>query len=305
MNLKILKVATRKSRLAICQARFVCNELKSFYPNIQTELVPVITTGDRYLEDPYWNIHRKIKKGAFIKELEYALIERRADIAVHSMKDMTMSLPNELIIPVLCERNDPRDAFVSLQYPDIDSLPIRATIGTSSLRRQCQLREKRSDLIVSDLRGNIDTRLKKLCNCQYDAIILAVSGLNRLNLHGYIRSYIDPKDILPAMGQGAIAIECRVDDIETLSLLSPLYHRETSLCIEAEKVITTYLESYCQFPIASYAEIEGKNIWLRALIGSIDGSKIIRVEGRAPWNQFEKLGLILAENLLMQFQKNK
>lgn len=302
MNFKVLKVATRKSRLAICQARCVCDELKRYHPDIHIELVPIVTTGDKFLDISSNN--KKIQRGVFIKELEYALIEHRADIAVHSMKDITTPLPHELIVPVVCKRNDPRDVFVSLKYSDISMLPIGAIVGTSSLRRQCQIREKRPDLLINSLRGNIDTRLQALCSNRYDAIILAAAGLHRLRLHKYIRAYIDPSDMLPAMGQGAIAIECRVTDIKTLSLLSPLFHKETTLRIQAERTIINYLESYCcRFPIASYAEIQKHQIWLRALVGTPDGSKIVRTEGRAPLSQVEKLGIILAENLLSRFMQ--
>ncbi|URJ24406.1 hydroxymethylbilane synthase [Candidatus Blochmanniella camponoti] len=300
MKTKILKIATRKSQLAIRQAQYVHDELKHYHPTLNIELMPIVTTGDKFLNIDAKN---KIKKGAFIKELEHALIDFRADIAVHSMKDITVPLPHELILPVLCKRNDPRDAFVSLKYPNIDTLPIGSTIGTSSLRRQCQIRAQRPDLVVSNLRGNIDTRLKKLQYGQYDAIVLAVAGLQRLQLHEYIRVHIDPSDLLPAMGQGVIAIECRSDDADILSLLSPLYHQETSFRVKAERAVTTYLESYCHLPIASYAEIEEDQIWLRALLGLPDGSKIIRTEGRAPLDQAEKLGFILAEDLLIKFKQ--
>ncbi|URJ31731.1 hydroxymethylbilane synthase [Blochmannia endosymbiont of Camponotus modoc] len=300
MKTKILKIATRKSQLAMCQAQYVYDELKRYHPTLSIELIPIVTTGDKFLNI---NAKNKIKKGAFIKELEHALINFRADIAVHSMKDITIPLPHELTLPVLCKRNDPRDAFVSLKYPNIDTLPIGSTIGTSSLRRQCQIRAQRPDLVVSNLRGNIDTRLKKLQYGQYDAIVLAVAGLQRLQLHEYIRVYIDPSDLLPAMGQGVIAIECRSDNADILSLLSPLYHQETSFRVRAERAVTTYLESYCHLPIASYAEIEEDQIWLRALIGLPDGSKITRTEGRAPLDQAEKLGFILAEDLLIKFKR--
>ncbi|URJ23269.1 hydroxymethylbilane synthase [Blochmannia endosymbiont of Camponotus sp. C-003] len=300
MKSKILKIATRKSRLAISQAQYVYDELKRYHPTLHIELMPIITTGDKFLNIDSKN---KIKKGAFIKELEYALINFRADIAVHSMKDITVPVPNELTLPVLCKRNDPRDAFVSVKYPNMDTLPIGSTIGTSSLRRQCQIRAQRPDLVIGNLRGNIDTRLKKLQYGQYDAIVLAVAGLKRLHLHEYIRVYFDPSDLLPAMGQGVIAIECRSDDIDIVSLLSPLYHRETSLCVRAERAVTTYLESYCHLPIASYAEIKEDQVWLRALIGLPDGSKIIRTEGRAPLDQAEKLGFLLAEDLLIKFKQ--
>lgn len=300
MNFKILKVATRKSRLAIFQAQYVCNELRRYHPNIHIELIPIITTGDKFLNIDSKN---KIRKGTFIKELEYALIENRADIAVHSMKDITVSIPHKLALPILCKRDDPRDAFISIKYPNMDALPPGSIIGTSSLRRQCQILSQRPDLILNNLRGNIDTRIKKLHQNQYDAIILAVAGLNRLELSEYIRVYIDPADLLPAMGQGVIAVECRVDDINTISLLSPLYHKETSLRIQSERAVTTYLEGCCQLPIASYSEIINNQIWLRALIGLPDGSKITRIEGTAPLNQAEKLGRILARDLLIRFKK--
>lgn len=300
MNSHLLKVATRKSPLAIFQAKYVCHELRRYHSNIQIQLIPIITSGDKSL-----NINsttNKINKGAFIKELEHALLEKRADIAVHSMKDITVSIPDKLILPILCKRDDPRDAFVSIKYPNIDSLPSGSIIGTSSLRRKCQILSRRPDLKLNNLRGNIDTRIKKLHQNQYDAIILAVAGLNRLKLTKYIRVYIDPHDLLPAMGQGVIAIECRVDDINTISLLSPLFHQETSLRIKSERAVTTYLEGYCQLPIASYSEIVNDQIWLRALIGLPDGSAIIRAEGKAPINQAEQLGYIIAKNLLTRFK---
>lgn len=300
MNTKILKIATRKSRLAIVQTQHVCKALKYYYPHIQTKLVPIVTTGDNFQHITEKN---KIKKGSFIKELEYALIEHRADIAVHSMKDITTSIPHQLIIPTFCKRDDPRDAFVSIKYSNIDTLPPGSIIGTSSLRRKSQIRARRSDLILHDLRGNIDTRIKKLHQEQYDALILAVAGLNRLQLTKYIKMYFDPSDFLPAMGQGVIAIECRSDDINTISLVSSLFHKETALCISAERAVTTYLESYCQLPIASYSEIKNDQIWLRALIGLPDGSKIIRVEDTAPFNQSESLGYMVAKKLLIQFKK--
>lgn len=302
MNPKILKVATRNSRLARFQAQYVCNKLKRYYPSIQLKLVPIITTGDKLLNISPAN---KIKKGAFVKELEYALLENKADFAVHSMKDITTSIPSKLTLPILCKREDPRDAFISIKYPNIQSLPSGSIIGTSSLRRQCQVLSQRPDLILNNLRGNIDTRIEKLCQNQYDAIILAAAGLNRLKLTKYIKTYFDPSDLLPAMGQGVIAIECRINDTELISLLSSLYHKETSLRIQSERAVTTYLGSCCQFPIASYSEIINNQIWLRALIGLADGSKIIRVEGKAPLNKAEKLGCILAKKLLVQFKKKQ
>lgn len=300
MITKILKIATRKSQLAIFQAQYICKKLQHYYPNIQTELVPIITTGDNFSKTTSKN---KIKKGIFIKELEYALIENRADIAVHSMKDITAPIPRQLTLPIFCKRDDPRDAFVSIKYSNIDNLPSGSIIGTSSLRRQSQILARRPDLILHNLRGNIDSRIKKLHQEQYDALILSVAGLNRLQLTKYIKIYFDPSDFLPAMGQGVIAIECRDNDINTISLLSPLYHIDTALRVTAERAVTTYLESYCQLPIASYSEIKNNQIWLRALIGLPDGSKIIRAEDTAPFSQSESLGYMLAKKLLIQFKK--
>lgn len=300
MNSKILKIATRTSQLAIFQTQHICKQLQRHHPNIQIQLVPIITTGDKFLNSASKN---KIKKGIFIKELEYSLIKNQADIAVHSMKDITVPIPSKLTLPVLCKRDDPRDAFISIKYPNIDSLPTGSIIGTSSLRRQCQILSQRPDLVFKNLRGNVNTRIEKLNQNQYDAIILAVAGLRRLKLTKYIRKYFDPTDLLPAMGQGVIAIECRMDDIDTISLLLPLYHQETSLRIQSERAVTTFLESYCQLPIASYAEITNNQIWLRALIGLPDGSKIVRAERKAPLLQAEALGYILAQDLLMRFKK--
>lgn len=301
MNTKILKIATRTSRLAIFQAQHVSNEIKRYYPHIQTQLVPIITTGDKIQN---FNFKNKIKNGIFIKELEHALIDNRADIAVHSMKDITIPIPKRLTLPILCKRDDPRDAFISIKYPNLNALPSGSIIGTSSLRRQSQIRAQRPDLIFNNLRGNIDTRIKKLHQEEYDALILAVIGLTRLQLTKYIKVYFNPADLLPAMGQGVIAIECRANDINTISLLSPLYHHETTLRVTAERAVTTYLESYCQFPIASYSEIKNNKIWLRALIGLPNENKIIRTEGTAPLNQSELLGKIIAKKLLTQFQNH-
>lgn len=301
MHTKTLKIATRTSRLAMFQTQHVSNKIQFYYPHIQIQLVPIITTGDKIRNS---NFKRKIKNGIFIKELEYALLDNRADIAVHSMKDITIPIPDQLTLPIFCKRDDPRDAFISIKYSNLDDLPAGSIIGTSSLRRQSQILAQRSDLIFSNLRGNVDTRIKKLHQEKYDALILAAAGLTRLQLTKYIKIYFNPTDLLPAMGQGVIAIECRANDINTISLLSPLYHHETTLRVTAERAVTTYLESYCQFPIASYSEIKNNKIWLRALIGLPDGSKIIRTEGIAPLNQSKLLGKIIAKKLLTEFQKH-
>ncbi|AKC60725.1 hydroxymethylbilane synthase [Blochmannia endosymbiont of Camponotus (Colobopsis) obliquus] len=298
MHTKTLKIATRSSPLALCQTHYVCNELRRYHPDIQIELIPIITTGDTMLDIKLEKID---KKGLFIKELEYALLHYHADIAVHSMKDMSIHFPKGLGLAVICERNDPRDAFVSLRYSNIDSLPNGAIVGTSSLRRQCQLHERRPDLQINNIRGNVNTRLKKLNTGQYDALILATAGLKRLSLDNYIRMSIDPADSLPAMGQGALGIEYRLKDNETLSLLKPLHHQNTAICIEIERDINKRLQSNCQSSIASYAEIKNNNqLWLRALINSTQQNKIIRSEGISLINDAKQLSIKVAEDLLIR-----
>ncbi|BAE75641.1 Porphobilinogen deaminase [Sodalis glossinidius str. 'morsitans'] len=295
MQDNLLRITTRQSPLALWQAGYVRDELLRHHPHLQVELVPLVTRGDITLDTPLAKVGGK---GLFIKELELALLEHRADIAVHSMKDVTVSFPAGLGLCVLCERDDPRDAFVSPRYANLDVLPPGAIVGTSSLRRQCQLRERRPDVIVHDLRGNVGTRLAKLDRGNFDAVILAVAGLKRLGLEDRIRHAIDPADSLPAVGQGAVGIECRLDDARTLALLAPLHHRETSLRVGAERAMNARLQGGCQVPIGSYAVLDGEEIWLRALVGSPDGTTVIRSEGRAPLAQAEQLGLRLADDLL-------
>ncbi|MCR3755580.1 MAG: hydroxymethylbilane synthase [Sodalis sp. Psp] len=293
----LIRIATRKSPLALWQASYVRDKLLHYHPCLQVNLVPMVTRGDILFDTPLANIGGK---GLFIKELEMALLEHRADIAVHSMKDVTVSFPDGLGLAVLCERDDPRDAFISPRYASIDALPPSAVVGTSSLRRQCQLRERRPDLVVRDLRGNVDTRLAKLDDGDLDAVILAVAGLKRLGMTEPIRMAIDPADFLPAVGQGAVGIECRLDDSRILALLAPLHHQETALRVSAERAMNAHLQVGCKLPIGSYAVLDGDEVWLRALVGSLDGSIVIRSEGRAPLSQTEQLGLRLADDLLDQ-----
>ncbi|PLK58381.1 hydroxymethylbilane synthase [Candidatus Palibaumannia cicadellinicola] len=290
-----LKIATRQSPLALWQANYVRNQLLRYYPNLLVELVPIVTSGDLVLNKPLTKVGGK---GLFVKELEQAMLDRRADIAVHSMKDITISFPDGIGLAVLCAREDPRDAFVSPHYTSIDTLPIGAVVGTSSLRRQCQLRERRPDLVIRDLRGNVGTRLDQLDQGKYDALILAVAGLKRLDLAHRICMAIDPADLLPAVGQGAVGIEYRLEDTHILAILAPLHHHDTALRVGAERAMNARLAGGCKVPIGSYAEIEGDQIWLRALVGAPDGSTIIRSEGRAPLAQAEILGQRLADDLL-------
>lgn len=292
---KIIRIATRQSPLALWQAQYVQKQLMACHPGLQVELVPMVTKGDIILDTPLAKVGGK---GLFVKELELAMLDGRADIAVHSMKDVPVEFPEGLGLVTICERDDPRDAFVSNHYASLADLPEGSVVGTSSLRRQCQLREQRPDLVIRDLRGNVGTRLAKLDNGDYDAIILAVAGLNRLNLQNRVRTALTPEECLPAVGQGAVGIECRLDDSETRELLAPLAHRETTLRVLAERAMNTRLEGGCQVPIGSYAEIDGDQIWLRALVGAPDGSQMVRGERRGNTTDAERMGVDLAEELL-------
>ncbi|MCG8157038.1 hydroxymethylbilane synthase [Brenneria goodwinii] len=291
----IIRIATRQSPLALWQAQYVQQRLSAYHPGLQVELVPMVTRGDIILDTPLAKVGGK---GLFVKELELALLEGRADIAVHSMKDVPAEFPDGLGLATICERDDPRDAFVSNHYANLEQLPAGASVGTSSLRRQCQLRARRPDLIIRDLRGNVGTRLAKLDSGEYDAIILAAAGLKRLNLEARIRSPLSPETSLPAVGQGAIGIECRLDDKRTRQLLAPLNHADTTARVLAERAMNLRLEGGCQVPIGSYAELEGETLWLRALVGSPDGSKIITGERRGFASDAEQIGITLAEELL-------
>lgn len=292
---KVLRIATRQSPLALWQAHYVRDQLLACHPNLKVELVPMVTRGDVILDTPLAKVGGK---GLFVKELELALLEDRADIAVHSMKDVPVEFPQGLGLSVICERGDPRDAFVSSRYDTIDALPAGSIVGTSSLRRQCQLAAHRPDLVVRSLRGNVGTRLSKLDNGDYDAIILAVAGLQRLGLETRIRHPLSPEQSLPAVGQGAVGIECRLDDARTLGLLAPLNHQQTAIRVTAERAMNTRLEGGCQVPIGSYAELENGKLWLRALVGAPDGRKMVCGERRGAPEDAEALGISLAEELL-------
>lgn len=291
----IIRIATRQSPLALWQAYYVRDRLLAQHKDLSVELVPMMTKGDIILDSPLAKVGGK---GLFVKELEIALLEKRADIAVHSMKDVPIEFPQGLGLVTICEREDPRDALVSNRYQTIDQLPQGSIVGTSSLRRQCQLRARRPDLIVRDLRGNVGTRLAKLDRGDYDAIILAAAGLKRLQLIERINSYLSAEESLPAVGQGAVGIECRLDDQPTRALLTPLNDRLTSIRVRAERAMNTHLEGGCQVPIGSYALIEGETLWLRALVGEPDGSQIITAERRGHIDDAEQIGITLAEELL-------
>ncbi|WP_286263552.1 hydroxymethylbilane synthase [Thalassotalea atypica] len=297
MTTATVRIATRKSALALWQAEYVKAQLEHFHPGINVELVPMTTKGDIILDTPLAKVGGK---GLFVKELEVAMLENRADIAVHSMKDVPVEFPEGLGLEVICPREDPRDAFVSNTFENFDDLPQGAIVGTSSLRRMCQLKAMRPDLDIRDLRGNVNTRLKKLDEGQYDAIILAAAGLIRLEMPERIKSYIEPETMLPANGQGAVGIECRTDDDTIKALIAPLECKETRVRVLAERAMNRALEGGCQVPIGSYATVNGDEIYLRGLVGATDGSTILHDEVTGPCTDGEKLGLDLAKKLLEQ-----
>ncbi|MGS0692339.1 hydroxymethylbilane synthase [Shewanella sp. 0m-8] len=295
MSQNLIRIATRKSPLAMWQAEFVKAELEKIHEGLTVELLPMSTKGDIILDTPLAKVGGK---GLFVKELEVAMLEGKADIAVHSMKDVPVEFPEGLGLEVICEREDPRDAFVSNTFKTIEDLPQGAVVGTSSLRRQCQIRAARPDLVIKDLRGNVGTRLAKLDAGNYDAIILAAAGLKRLKLEERIASFISAEQSLPANGQGAVGIECRTDDARVKALLAPLEHAETRLRVTAERAMNTRLEGGCQVPIGAYAEIDGDTLSLRGLVGNPDGSQIITAASSGNKADAEKLGVALAEELL-------
>lgn len=294
---RIIRIATRQSPLALWQAEHVAERLRQAFPGLQTELVKMVTRGDKILDAPLAKVGGK---GLFVKELEQGMLEGAADIAVHSMKDVPVEFPDGLHLAVILEREDPTDAFVSNRYRGLAELPADARIGTSSLRRQCQIKEKFPSAEILSLRGNVNTRLAKLDAGEYDAIILASAGLKRLGLAGRITARLRPEESLPAMGQGAIGIECRIDDAEIHQYLKVLHDEETSIRVGAERAMNARLNGGCQVPIAGYAEICGQRLLLRGLVGSPDGSVLHRAEAESSLDQAEALGQRVADQLLAQ-----
>ncbi|MBZ6535140.1 hydroxymethylbilane synthase [Acinetobacter seifertii] len=295
--MKTLKIATRQSPLALWQAEHIRARLQELHPDLTVELVKFVTQGDKILDTPLAKIGGK---GLFVKELEAALLDGRADLAVHSMKDVPMALPEGLTLAVICEREDPLDAFVSNTFEKFADLPQGARVGTSSLRRKSQILKQRPDLQIIDLRGNVGTRLGKLDEGQYDAIILASAGLKRLGLENRIRHTIEPNVSLPAVGQGALGLECRADDQEVLALIQPLLHIETDVCVRAERAFNAYLEGGCQVPIAGYATLQDGKIHIEGRVGSPDGQTLLRAEMTDEAHNAQQLGENLARNLLEQ-----
>ena len=293
----ILRIATRKSKLALWQAHFIKAELQRFHPGLTVELLGMTTKGDKILDVPLAKVGGK---GLFVKELEQAMLEGRADIAVHSMKDVPMEFPEGLGLAVICAREDPTDAFVSNHFNYLEELPKGAKVGTSSLRRQLQIKALRPDLQLLDLRGNVNTRLAKLDAGEYDAIILASAGLMRLDFQHRIQSRLTDAQCLPAGGQGAVGVECRLEDAATKALLAPLHHKDSADRVMAERALNKRLEGGCQVPIACFAELEGDQLWLRGLVGEVDGSRVLTTEIRGPRADAETLGIAAAEDLLRQ-----
>lgn len=301
-----LNIATRQSPLALWQAEHIKDRLQTLYPALTVNLVPMVTKGDKILDTPLAKIGGK---GLFVKELEQALYDKRADIAVHSLKDVPMELPEGLTLGAYCEREQPTDAFVSNQFASLDDLPHGAKLGTSSLRRHCQIQQYRPDLDIISLRGNVGTRLSKLDAGEYDAIILATSGLIRLGLESRIRHELDTDISLPAVGQGALAIECRSDDTAVLELLKPLNHEPSRLCVMAERAMNRHLQGGCQVPIAGFAQINNDGqLWLQGRVGSVDGKILLKAEHHNALSDYrheaeqiaEAMGIVVAENLLAQ-----
>jgi len=292
---RTLKIATRKSQLALWQANWVKGELERRNSGLKVELVRIMTKGDKILDVPLAQVGGK---GLFVKEIEDALLDGRADLAVHSMKDVPTELPEGLHLAVICEREDPRDAWFSRDGSGLREIRTGARVGTSSLRRQTQLRSVRPDLVFENLRGNVDTRLRKLQDGEYDAIVLAAAGVKRLGFADRVTEFLDSGVTLPAIGQGAVGIECRVQDPDANDLIEPLRHRDTWTAVVAERAFLRTLEGGCQVPIAAFAELHGGEVRLRGLGGSLDGATIVRGERRGGPLDAELLGVDLAEELL-------
>jgi hydroxymethylbilane synthase len=297
MTKRHLVIATRESPLALQQAEWVQKRLQLFHPHLHIELLGMTTKADQLLDTSLSQIGGK---GLFVKELEEALLDGRADIAVHSMKDVPMELPPGLVIPVICAREEPRDVFVSNHFRSYVELPQNAVVGTSSLRRQTQLKHLRSDIVVKPLRGNINTRLSRLDEGNFDAIILAAAGLLRMGFSRRIRNYFSIEQMLPSAGQGALGIECREKDDGVLSIIKSLDHPITHACVEAERAVCRRLGGGCQAPVAAYAEHHRGHITLQGLVASMDGRRILRAKLTGDEDHTESMGKRVAEELIQQ-----
>ncbi len=297
MTRSSLIIATRESPLALWQANWVKSRLEHFHSSLKVTLLGLTTSGDQITDE---TLLKAGGKGLFVKELEEALLQGRADIAVHSMKDVPMELPPGFSLPVMCEREDPRDAFVSNQYTFLEELPLLSSIGTSSLRRQSQLYAASPGIKLENLRGNVNTRLARLDRNEFSAIVLAAAGLKRLNLENRIRSYLSIEQCLPAPGQGVLGIECRSNDKEVESIISPLNHLETALCVRTERAMCQYLGGGCHVPIAAYATLVENKIVLQGLVARPDGTLILRAKQAGDVSTPELLGINVAKELVQQ-----
>jgi hydroxymethylbilane synthase len=291
----LVRIATRKSPLALWQARHIAQRLQEKDPSLEVTLLELSTEGDRFLQAPLSQVGGK---GLFVKEIEAALLDGRADLAVHSLKDMTSTLPEGVVLAVMPEREDPRDAFVSPRGLRLEQVPAGEIVGTSSLRRSCQLLERRPDLRVESVRGNVQTRLRKTKELGWAGTMLALAGLRRLGLEAEVTQVLSAEESLPAVGQGVLGIECRADDARIRALLEPLDHAATRQTVAAERAFLARLEGGCTVPLAGYAVLEGGQVWMRGLIGSPDGRTVLRGERRGPVGESASLGVSLAEELL-------
>jgi hydroxymethylbilane synthase len=291
----ILKIGTRGSKLALTQSRWVKEKVEGKHPGVQVELVKIKTTGDKILDSPLSQIGGK---GLFVKEIEEALINKHVDVAVHSMKDVPAELPEALTLSVFPEREDPRDALISLGNLTLDQLSRGAKVGTSSLRRAAQLLHIRRDLAIVPLRGNVDTRLRKLESGELSAIILATAGLKRLGFEDRISQVISSEHILPAIGQGALGLEVRREDEQTISLINFLNHKPTEITVRAERAFLRKLQGGCQVPVAGFARLDGETVHLTGMVAELDGTRLLRDDMTGEVNQAEKIGNTLAGRLL-------
>ncbi len=292
---KTIRIGTRASMLALAQANWIKSRIEAQHPQCTVELVKIITKGDKIVDVPLAKVGGK---GLFVKEIEEALLRREVDIAVHSMKDVPAELPDGLHIGIITQREKPFDAFLATRYQSLDQLPAQATVGTSSLRRKSQLARLRPDLKIEDLRGNLDTRLRKLDEGMYDAIILAAAGLNRLDLFHRATFCFTPEEMLPAVAQGAVGIELRREDDELLQMLSFMDHRETTLAVHAERSYLHRLEGGCQVPLAGFATLNGQTLTIDGLIASVDGDRVVQSQRSGPATEAKTIGLELAEEML-------
>ena len=292
-----LVIASRESLLAMWQARYIQTKTRALYPELAVSILGMTTTGDQILDTPLAKIGGK---GLFVKELEVAMQEGRADIAVHSMKDVPMNLPEGFTLAAIGEREDPRDALVSNEYKSLADLPVGAVVGTSSLRRQALLKAHYPHLVIAPLRGNVQTRLRKLDEGHYAAIVLAAAGLKRLDLGARIACTLEPSESLPAAGQGAIGIECLADRADLLELMAPLNHPDTAACVSAERALSRRLAGSCQTPLGAYAQILNGQLSLTGFVADLEGTRCVQASLTGSPRDAEKIGIALAEELLAQ-----